>query len=187
MACLSDPLLENTPGERRMPDPLLPGEGTQCVKISAGKAQRDLLGARRTDLDLQIFQLMREVLDAVRCPEGALLPITSKPRQLLLNWHHRPRLLRRQRRWGPAPPALGVSRPGPPKDTGEQPSPSQRSHGEPAFASPATTPSQPGRPVVAEHHRCDIVSVNATFGEVLQAGRREDEGPVEPAPAHTKM
>jgi hypothetical protein len=64
---------------------------TENLKIFLVKAQRDLLRARRANLDVEILQLPRKLLHAVTRPEVALFAIASEGWNLALPfgccWH----------------------------------------------------------------------------------------------------
>jgi hypothetical protein len=54
------------------------------LEIFLVKAQRDLLRARRANLDVEVFQLPRKLLHAVTGPEVALFAIASEAWNLAL-------------------------------------------------------------------------------------------------------
>jgi len=61
-----------------MADAALSCEGTENLQILLVKAQRDLLGARRLNLDVEILEILCELLHAVMRPEVALFSIASE-------------------------------------------------------------------------------------------------------------
>src|SRR2546422_3514855 len=66
------PSFEDSSRQRRMADAALSCEGTENLQILLVKAQRDLLGARRLNLDVEILEILCELLHAVMRPEVAL-------------------------------------------------------------------------------------------------------------------
>ena len=79
-----EPSFEDSSRQRGMSHAALSRKRTESLEIFLVKAQRDLLRARRANLDVEIFQLPRELLHAVARPEVALFVIASKGWNLAL-------------------------------------------------------------------------------------------------------
>lgn len=53
-------------------------ERAEDLEVLLMKAKRDLFRARRTDLDVEIHQVLCELLQAVTRPEGSLFLVASE-------------------------------------------------------------------------------------------------------------
>jgi len=73
-----EPSLENSSRQRRVSDAALSREEAQCLQVLLVKAQSDLLRARWVNLDVEILQLLRELLDTMARPEVTLLSVASE-------------------------------------------------------------------------------------------------------------
>ncbi len=63
-----------------MPYAALRRERAEDLEVLLMKAERDLLRARRTDLDVEIHQVLCELLQAVMRPESTLFLVASEGR-----------------------------------------------------------------------------------------------------------
>lgn len=73
-----EPSFENGPRQRRMAHAALSREGPKDLQILLIKAERDLLRARRSNLDVEVLQILSEFLDAVARPEVSLFSVAPE-------------------------------------------------------------------------------------------------------------
>jgi hypothetical protein len=59
-------------------------EGAQYLQILLMKAERDLLGARWANLNIEVLQILSKLLDAVTRPEVTLFSVVSERWDLAL-------------------------------------------------------------------------------------------------------
>src|ERR1700719_4377766 len=94
-----EPALHDAPGQRRVADSAVFRQLLKSLQIVLVKPQSDLLGARRSNLDVEILEFVMKFFDALTTPELALGAIAFETRKLALfvNHSHLP-LPRRQAR-----------------------------------------------------------------------------------------
>ena len=90
-----EPLLDDGTRQGRVSDAFGLGEFLKRRQILLVQAQSNLLGARRLDLHIELFELIRKFFHTMRSPERALLFISFETRNLSRLLHRFAPLLRR--------------------------------------------------------------------------------------------
>lgn len=91
-----EPALYDGSGQRRVADSAAFGQLFESLEVILVEPQRDLLGARGSNLHVEVLELVAEFLDSVTTPELALGSITLETRKLAFFINH-PRPPRRTR------------------------------------------------------------------------------------------
>jgi hypothetical protein len=73
-----EPSLKDSSGQGSVCDATFSGEGTENLQILLVEAERDLLGARRANLDVEILEILCELLHAVTRQKVTLFSIASE-------------------------------------------------------------------------------------------------------------